>query len=382
MRRGRGYRLGAMTEAHPIPISVVRLDHEVEELVLSVIRSGTIAQGPMVKRLEDRFAEMIGAKHVVAVNNGTTALIAALQVLDLEPGDEVITSPFTFVATLNAILGTGAVARFADISPDDFNVTADSMSDVVSNRTRVLLPVHLYGQCADMPAIQQLADVNSLAIVEDAAQAHGAAVAGKSAGTWGTGCFSLYATKNLTSAEGGLISTNDDDLADKLRVLRNQGMRARYEYEMAGNNYRLTDLHAAVCVPQLEHYATQVAARQANAAALYEGLAGIDGVRLPEALPNRDHVWHQYTIVVEPGARINRDQLIDGLTQRGIGCGKYYPKLVFDYDCYRNHPNVRISDVPVAAGIAAGCVSIPVHQYLSHGELDRVISGVRECFGE
>jgi dTDP-4-amino-4,6-dideoxygalactose transaminase len=311
---------------------------------------------------------------VVAVNNGTTALIAALQLLDLEPGDEVITSPFTFVATLNAIIESGATVRFADISSDDFNIDPAHVTDVVNERTKVLLPVHLYGQCADMGRLADIASTANLFVVEDAAQAHGARIADRSAGSWGLGCFSLYATKNLTSAEGGLISTSDESLADRLRILRNQGMRQRYAYVMAGNNYRLTDLQAAVCLPQLSGYSDQVAIRQENARRLNEGLGGLGGIRVPETLPERHHVWHQYTILVGDDARLNRDGLAEALTNAGIGCGVYYPRTVFDYDCYRDHPQVTPVDVPVASDVARRCLSLPVHPGLSEGDLDRIVT--------
>ncbi len=370
-----------MSTTAPIPISVVRLDADVEALLLQVVRSGIIAQGPLVKRLEDEFAAMIGVKHVVAVNNGTTALIAALQVLNLHPGDEVITSPFTFVATLNAILEAGATARFADISADDFNVSAVTIAPLISDRTEVLMPVHLYGQCADMQPIADIAGGAGLFIVEDAAQAHGATVDGRSAGAWGTGCFSLYATKNLTSGEGGLISTDDDAVADSLRVLRNQGMRQRYQYEKAGNNYRLTDLQAAVCVPQLAHYDQQVAARQRNATRLNEGLAGVAGLTTPLELEGRRHVWHQYTVLIDDQAAVSRDKFVDAMNAAGAGCGVYYPRVVFDYGCYLDHPRVIADDVPVARLVAAQCASLPVHPYLSDADLDRIIATTRKVLG-
>lgn len=370
-----------MSEEHPIPISAVRFGPEVEELLLSVVRSGSVAQGPVVARLEHEFAAMTGVDHVVAVNNGTTALIAALHVLDLEPGDEVITSPFTFVATLNAILDAGATARFADISATDFCLDPASVEQCIGPRTKVLMPVHLYGQCADMGALAPLAVRHDLHLVEDAAQAHGATVGGRAAGSFGIGCFSLYATKNLTSAEGGLISTDDADIADRLRLLRNQGMRRRYEYEMAGNNYRLTDVHAALVVPQLATYAQQVAQRRANAAALNDGLAGLPGLTTPTELPDRGHVWHQYTVLVGADAPRSRDELAEALTARGIGCGVYYPRPVFDYACYRGDPRVVVDDVPVAAAVASQCLSLPVHPHLTPGDLDRIVTTVRDLHG-
>ena len=370
-----------MTSPHFIPISSVCFDIDVEELVLSVIRSGNIAQGPLVKRLEDEFAELIGVEHVVAVNNGTTALIAALDVLDLQPGDEVITSPFTFVATLNAIIESGATARFADIDRV-FNLDPDTVDGVLSSRTKVLMPVHLYGHVADMNLLSTIASQAQLAIVEDAAQAHGARLGHRAAGSWGIGCFSLYATKNLTTGEGGLISTNDSAVADRLRVLRNQGMRQRYVYEMAGNNYRMTDLQAALCLPQLAHYEAQVAARQANARRLSDGLRGLAGVRVPEAMPGCYHVWHQYTILIGDEARLDRDGLLDALTTAGIGCGVYYPRPVFDYDCYRDHPQVVVAEAPVAVDVSRRCLSLPVHQHLSEIDLDRIVTTMTNLLGD
>ena len=357
----------------------MQLGPEVEELVVSVLRSGIIAQGPMVARLERDFAEMIGVRHVVAVNNGTTALIAALQVLDLEPGDEVVTSPFTFVATLNAILQAGATARFADISADDFNITAALIEEQITERTKALMPVHLYGQTADMQQISKIATDRGLQIVEDAAQAHGATLGGRHAGSWGIGCFSLYATKNLTSGEGGLITTDDDDLADRLRLLRNQGMRARYQYEMAGNNYRLTDLQAAVCIPQLSVYDDSVAARQRNAEHLTEELADIGWLTTPTQLPGRRHVWHQYTILLDENSPITRDELSAHLESEGVGCGAYYPKVVYDYDCYRHDDRVRPDPVPVAESVARRCLSLPVHPRLDESQLATIASAVRSA---
>jgi perosamine synthetase len=364
-----------------IPISVVRLDEEAERLAVEVIRSGRLAQGPMVARLEERFAALVGVRHAIAVNNGTTALVAALQVLDLRPGDEVLTSPFTFVATLNAILEAGATARFADIDADDFCLDPEAAAAAVTGGTRVLMPVHLYGQAAAMGKLVPLAAQHGLHVVEDAAQAHGATAEGRGVGSFGLGCFSMYGTKNITTGEGGLITTDDDGLADRLRLLRNQGMRAKYQYEIPGHNYRLTDLQAALALPQLDRYDGMVGVRRANAAELSAGLAGIPGLRVPVALPGRSHVWHQYTVVVEDGAAVSRDELAAQLTERGVGCGVYYPRLVYDYDCYRDHPRVVPADVPVASRVAAGALSLPVHQYLSEADLDGIVTAVRDAMG-
>jgi len=362
-----------------IPITRVDITAEIEDEVLGVLRSGMIAQGPKVAELEQTFAEFIGAKHVVAVNNGTTALIAALQILDLKPGDEVITSPFTFVATLNSILQAGATARFADISSSDFNIQAESVSQLLNNKTKVLMPVHLYGQTADMDSLMPLVEDHQLTLVEDAAQSHGAAQNEEAAGTWGIGCFSLYATKNLTSGEGGLISTNDDVIADKLRLLRNQGMRHRYQYEMAGNNYRMTDVQAAICLPQLRRYAEVLDRRRQNASFLSQELSSVEWITVPSTQPGRSHVWHQFTVLVSDDAPVTRDELIEHLKAKGVGSGVYYPKLVHDYVCYDSHPLVKKDVTPVAAEVVSKCLSVPVHPGLSEEDLRVIVDAISDA---
>jgi dTDP-4-amino-4,6-dideoxygalactose transaminase len=362
-----------------IPITVVKFGEAEEALVLEVIRSGNVAQGPQVKNLEDRFAQLVGVKHAIAVNNGTTSLVASLQVLDLEPGDEIVTSPLTFVATLNAILEAGATATFADISAYDYNVTAATLESALTERSRVLMPVHLYGQIADMQGIAALAESRGLAIVEDAAQSHGSKQNGRSAGSFGLGSFSFYATKNLTTGEGGMITTNDDELADRLRVLRNQGMRARYQYEVAGHNYRMTDLQAALGIPQLDRYGQIVRSRQENAEYLRSALAEVTGILTPQQLEGREHVWHQFTLRVTPDSGITRDELAAKLTEAGIGSGVYYPRLVFDYDSYRERNDVIIGEYPNAERIVQEVLSIPVHPHLSTADLDTIVRAIKSA---
>ena len=360
-----------------IPISVVEIGPDEESLVLEVLRSGRLAQGPKVEELEQRFAATHGVEHAVAVNNGTTALVAALQALGIGPGDEVITSPFSFAATLNAVLESGATARFADIT-EDFCLDPDQVEPLLGERTRVLLPVHLYGLPADMPRFEELARERGPAIVEDAAQAHGARIAGRSVGSFGVGCFSFYATKNVRCGEGGMITTSDADLAHRLRVLRNQGMRARYDYEVPGHNYRLTDLQAAIALPQVDRLQETNDVRRANAAHLSEGLRSVPGLRVPEGPTGREDVFHQYTVRVSAGAAVDRDGLVAALADRGVGAGVYYPRLVHDYDCYREHPQVVVDETPVAARAAREVVSLPVHPYLSGADLDRIVDAVAE----
>ncbi len=365
----------------PIEISKVVVGEDEQRLVSEVLRSGRLAQGPMVARLEQGFAALCGVRHAVAVNSGTSALIAALQAERLRAGDEVVTTPFTFVATLNAILEAGATARFADIDPATFNIDPDGVAAAITDRTRVVMPVHLYGQPAAMDTISELAAVRDLSIVEDAAQAHGAMVAGRSAGSYGSGCFSLYATKNVSTGEGGIITTNDDERADRMRLLRNQGTRGHDQYEVQGHNYRLTDVQAAIALPQLERLEASTARRRANAARLSAGLEDLVGIVVPVVADGRTHVFHQYTIRVTPAARVDRDAVAAQLRARGVGTGIYYPRVVFEHDCYRDHPGVVTSEVPEAFRAAREVLSLPVHPHLSVSDIDRIIEEIRTILG-
>ncbi len=362
-----------------ISVTSVDLGDEEEALVLEVLRSGQLAQGPMVERLEEGFRAVTGTRHAIAVSSGTTALSVALEALGIGPGDEVVTSPFTFIATLNAILETGATATFVDIG-DDFTISAEDLGKAIGDATRAVMPVHLYGLPADVGAIGELASARGVALVEDAAQALGATDRGRAVGSFGVGCFSLYATKNLTSGEGGVVTCDDDALADRIRLLRNQGMRARYQYEIPGHNYRLTDLQAAVAIPQLGRLRAIVEQRARNAAALSAGLKGVPGLVLPEVPADRTHAWHQYTVRVTSEAPLGRDEVAAELAERGIGTGVYYPRIVTDHECYRDHPQVRVADVPNARAAADEVLSLPVHPRLLAEDVDAVVGAVREVF--
>lgn len=348
-----------------------------ESLVMEVLRSGQITQGPMVDQLERSVAEVAGVEHAVAVNSGTAALTLSLKILGLGPGDDVITSPFTFAATLNAVLASGATARFVDIRPDDFNIDPVLIDEQVNARTRVILPVNLYGQMADMLEIEKVSGEHGLTIVEDSAQALGASLWGRPAGSFGIGCFSLYATKNVTAAEGGVITTNDSEIADRARLLRNQGMNQRYNYVCCGGNYRLSDIHAAVGLSQIGRLEELSERRRQNAERLSQGLNGVNGLVIPRALDGRSHVWHQYTVRVTDEAGCTRDELAAKLADRGIASGIHYPRLVFDYDCYRGHPQVSDSDVPVASRITSEVLCLPVHPQLNDADLDYIIAETR-----
>jgi dTDP-4-amino-4,6-dideoxygalactose transaminase len=362
-----------------IRISEPRLNTEAERLVVEVIRSGRLSQGPMVERLENEFAAIAGTRHAVAVANGTLALVVALEGLELTPGAEVITTPFTFVATVNAVLASGLVARLVDVD-DTMSIDPKSIEAAIGTATEAVLPVHLYGLPADLPAIETVARKRGLALVEDAAQAHGATIRGRPVGSFGVGCFSFYATKNLTTGEGGVVTSDDADLVDRLRLLRNQGMRDRYEYEIPGHNFRMTELQAAVGCAVLPELGELNARRRRNAAVLSELLAGIEGVRLPEIPADRESVFHQYTMRVTPAAAVDRLTLAEGLKAEGIETGIYYPRAIPDYECYRSHPGVRVDDIPNARAAAREVLSLPVHPALGDAELRRIGQAVRRAF--
>jgi dTDP-4-amino-4,6-dideoxygalactose transaminase len=328
-------------------------------LVSEVLDSGRLAQGPMVERFEAAIADVTGVEHVVAVHSGTAALVVALQALDIGPGDEVVIPAMTFGATLNAVIATGATARIADIGPD-FTIDPGSVVRLLTGRTRAVLPVHLYGLPADLGALEGMLPRDTL-MVEDAAQAIGAAIDGRPVGNATAGCFSFYATKNVMAGEGGAITTHDRALAGRASMIRNQGMSGRYEYAVPGLNWRMSDLHAAIGVGQMERLAELTRRRQENAAALDRMLGGIGWLRLPLRPPGRTHVFHQYTVVVADHAPVPRDELAKRLDDHGVATAIVYPRAVHDYDCFRSHPGIASDPTPLADAMARRLLSLPVH---------------------
>jgi perosamine synthetase len=352
-----------------IRIAQPLLGEEEEQAVLAVLRSGQLAQGPVVQRFEEEFARYTGVREAVAVSSGTAALQVALLAHGIGPGDEVVTTPFTFAATANAVLATGARPVFADISEEDFNLDPAQAAERIGERTRVLLPVHLYGQPADMGALTTLARQHGLTLIEDAAQAAGASFAGRRAGSFGTGCFSFYATKNMTTGEGGMITTDDPDLAARARLLREHGQKRRYVSEVLGYNLRLTEMAAALGLAQLQKLETFNERRRANAHYLTKRLSS---VITPRELPGRHHVFHQYTIRVPR----NRDALLSYLRDRDIEATVFYPLPVHKQPLYRGLGYRQ--RLPVAERLSREVLSLPVHPGLSTDDLDAVVSAVNE----
>lgn len=354
-----------------ISIASPLIGPEEKQAVLEVLDSGILAQGPRVAAFEAAFAEMCGVKHAVATSSGTTALHAALLAHGIGEGDEVITSPFTFIASANSVLYTGAKPVFVDIQPGSFNLDPALLEAALTERTKAIMPVHLFGLSCDMPAIQAIAQKHNLVILEDACQSHGAALNGQSVGSFGTGTFSLYPTKNITSAEGGMITTNDEGLAEECRIIRQHGMRRRYYHDDLGFNFRMTDVHAAIGLEQLKKLQKFNQARQTNAKFLTEHLQGVITPQVPDGY---EHVYHQYTIRVPNG---QRDGLIEHLKRNNIGCGVYYPVPVHKQSYYMEHLGYK-QDLPEAERAAAEVLSLPVHPALSPGDLETIIDAVNE----
>jgi perosamine synthetase len=354
-----------------IPVARPDIGDEEVEAVTAVLRSGMLAGGKRVVELEERWAEFIGTRHAIAVSNGTIALMAIFEALALGPGDEVITVGHTFNATVSSILFTGATPVFVDIEADTYVIDAARIEAAITPRTKAICPVHLFGLPADMAMIQAIADRHGLAVVEDACQAHGAEFRGRKVGSFGPSAFSLYGTKNMTTGEGGLITTDDDRLADWIRLYRNQGMRERYHHEILGYNFRLTDIAAAIGLVQMDKLARNTARRQAIAARYDAGFADLP-IGTPVTPEGRVHVFHQYTIDV--GER--RDEIIAGLTAAGIGTGIYYPIPVHRQP-YVLERGIH-ADLPITDRAAARTLSLPMYPGLAEAEQDEVIAAVRD----
>lgn len=335
-----------------------------------VLRSGMVAQGPEVAAFEQEFADqLVAGRTCVAVNSGTSGLHLGLLAAGVGPGDEVIVPSFTFAATANSVALTGATPVFADIDPVTFCLDPAAVRAAITERTKAVMPVHLYGHPADMGAFAEIADEHGIAVFEDAAQAHGATLGGRPVGSFGTfAMFSLYPTKNMTSGEGGMVACATDEVARNVRLLRNQGMERQYANELVGFNARMTDIHAAIGRVQLTKVGGWTEQRQANARFLDENL---EGVTVPTVAEGATHVYHQYTIRVPE----DRDGFVAALREEhGVGSGVYYPI-----------PNHRLEslarfapglELPRTEEAAAEVVSLPVHPSLTQQDLERVVAGV------
>ncbi len=367
-----------LTSLPTIPIAKPQVGTAEQEAVLAVMASGQLAQGEEVAKFEAEFAEACGTKHAVAVSSGTTALHLALLAHNIGEGDEVITTSFSFIATANSILYTGAKPVFVDIESDTFNLDPLQVEAAITPRTKAIMPVHLFGHPAPMDALMEIARRHGLAIIEDACQSHMAEFEGRKVGSFGTGCFSFYPTKNMTSGEGGLVTTNDPHIAERVSMLRAHGMRRRYYHDELGFNFRMTNLHAAIGRVQLRKLAEWTTQRQENGAYLTARLQELGSkVITPVIRPDYTHVFHQYTIRVPLNGPISRDQVVAWLGERGIGHGIYYPLPIHAQSIYLERGYTDV--LPETDKAALEVLSLPVYPSLTKEQLSRIALAVAEC---
>ena len=362
------------TSRHLIPIARPLISDEDKRRVLDVLDSGHFVAGPRVAEFERDFAAYVGTPHAVAASSGTTALMAALRAVGIGPGDRVVTTPFSYGATASTILSSGAEPVFADIDPRTFNLDPEAVADVLRRTpgVRGILVVHLYGLPCAIERFEALAQSFGTVLIEDAAQAHGAAVGSRRAGSLGrAAAFSFYPSKNMTTGEGGMVTTADPEVADRARLFVRGGERQQYLYEAEGYNYRMTEIAAALGVGQLGRLEDWNARRRHNAARLTAGLSGLGWLTCPVEPEGLTHVYHQYTVRVARG----RDRLRRHLEAEGIGTRIYYPVPIHKTPLYRGR--YGDSPCPEAARAAEQVLSLPVHPALGEGDVDRIVEAVR-----
>lgn len=353
---------------------------EITAAVQDVIRSGQFIMGPNVTAFEEEAAEYLGTKYAIALNSGTDALVIALKSLGIGPGDEVITTPFTFFATAEAIGHVGAVPVFVDIEEHSYNIDPGKIEEKINSRTKAILPVHLFGQAAGMDEISRLAKKYNLLVVEDVAQAFGADYRGAKLGTIGNaGCYSFFPTKNLgTYGDGGLLVTNDESVAQTARKLRMHGGINKYRNEMLGYNSRLDEIQAAILRVKLPHLDSWNDNRRRIADDYRRQLDGLSDLVVPVELPNGKHVYHQYTVRVLNG---RRDEVQRHLNEYGISTMVYYPTPVHRLPVYLDNPSISETRLPVAEQLAEEVLNLPIWPLMTAEEQAQVVHALKQIAG-
>lgn len=360
-----------------------KIGSEIDLAIKSVLQSTAFIKGPDVKLFEEEMQLYMGVKHVVSCANGTDALRIAMMVLGLIPGDEVITTDFTFVATAEAAALLGLKIVFVDPDPETFNISVDAIRKAITQRTRLIVPVHLFGQCADMESIMDLAGKHNLFVIEDAAQATGAEYffkngTSKKAGTIGhIGITSFFPSKNLgCCGDGGALYTNDDDYARKLRSIANHGMKVRYSYSDIGVNSRLDTIQAAILRVKLRYLSRFNEARQTVADLYDEAFSGCNSIITPERASYSSHIFHQYTIRIKKG---RRDALKTFLESKKIPAMIYYPGPLHMQEAYTSL-GYKVNDFPVTTGLCKEVLSLPMHPEMDQEQLDYIVQNILNFF--
>ncbi len=373
-----------------IPSARPNIGPEEIEAVTRVLESGMLAEGKIAREFENQFAKYVGTKFATVTTNGTTALSLALEAIGVQPGDEVITTPFTFIASANAISMIGAVPVFVDVDAETYNIDPNLIEKAITKKTRAILPVHIFGMPCDMRHIMEIAERHDLAVLEDAAQAHGAKVHGRLAGSFGhAAAFSFYATKNMMTGEGGMIVTNDENVYERVNMLKNhgRGKQGGYSHFCVGYNYRMMDIVAALGLVQLKRLPQAIAARRRNAKR-YDEFFMQTGVARPQSEPSGfESCYHVYAPLLY-SKNITRDQLIERLRQQGIGARTVYAIPCHRQETYLNikkwrwarfveYPDYGRVSLPVAEDIGQRHFEIPVHPLLTENEIDTILQALR-----
>lgn len=361
-----------------IGIAEIKLTDAEIQAAVDVLKSGNLRQGPQCQGFEDEFAAYVGAKHAMTSSNGSAALHLPYLAL-LEAGDEVLVPSFTFIATASMASYAGGKPVFVDVDPDTFLIDLEDAAAKVTDRTRAIAPVHLFGNPCDRPAIEAFAKKHDLKIVWDAAQAHGAAYAGVDVGAWGdVVSYSFYPSKNMFVGEGGMTCTPDADLDKKMRLLRAHGVSGKYNHVALGLNYRMTDVEAAIGREQLKRLDEMLAVRRRNADILNAGLGQVPGLSLQTTTPGGEHAWHQYCVLVDEAEfGCDRDTLGERLQARGVASGVHYPRGLHQQPIYIELQGEQT--LPVTERLAETILAIPVHHGMSADESHQVVEAVKDA---
>ena len=358
-----------------ISINAPQIGEEEVEAVVNVLKRGmlthSLGAGPVVTKFEKEFAEFANAKHAIAVNTGTAALHAAVLAANVKPDEEVILPSFTFVATAEAVVMAGAKPVFVDINPETYTVLPRKIEEAITRKTKAIVPVDLYGLPADVRPIKEIAEKHGLAVIEDAAQAHGATYRDKPAGFFAdAACWSFYASKNMTTGEGGIVTTSNDEMADKMRLIRSHGEKAKYVSLMLGYNYRMTEIQAAIGCVQLRRLPTFLSKRRRNARRLTEILERTEKLQLPREPKNFGHSWYLYTVRLKDATETERNGIVEELKKKGVGAEVYYVNPVHLMPYYRS--SFGKFRLPETEKAAKQVISLPVHPAVKEEQIDYI----------